>query len=91
MKVIRQTGFDKIFPYIAYIPETLSDNPALIIQLHGAGERGKNFEHVYAGAIAAVNEGAIWNCYVINSTVSVEESSELLNKHLYAYVYKSKN
>lgn len=45
----------------------------------------KNFEHVYAGAIAAVNEGAIWNCYVINSTVSVGESSELLNKHLYAY------
>ena len=40
MKVIRQTGCDKIFPYIAYIPETLSDHPALIIQLHGAGERG---------------------------------------------------
>ena len=45
----------------------------------------KDLEHVYAGAIAAVNEGSIWNCYVINSTVSVEESSELLNKHLYAY------
>ena len=45
----------------------------------------KNFEQVYAGAIAAVNEGSIWNCCVINSSVSIEETSDLLNKHLYAY------
>ena len=30
----------KIFPYIAYIPENISKNPAMIIHLHGAGERG---------------------------------------------------
>ena len=40
MKIIRQEGFEKIFPYIAYEPEKLSDKPALLIQLHGAGERG---------------------------------------------------
>ena len=28
------------FPYIAYIPERISDKPSIIFQLHGAGERG---------------------------------------------------
>ena len=40
MKIYKQPSFDEGFPYIAYIPETHSDHPALIIQLHGAGERG---------------------------------------------------
>ena len=29
-----------MFPYIAYIPDNISEHPALLIQLHGAGERG---------------------------------------------------
>jgi len=41
MKIIRQLSFDEVFPYIAYIPEKLSAHPALLIQLHGAGERGE--------------------------------------------------
>lgn len=45
----------------------------------------KNVEQVYAGAIAAVNEGIIWNCYVVNSSIIVTETSDLLNKHLSAY------
>ncbi|MBQ2721125.1 MAG: dienelactone hydrolase family protein [Clostridia bacterium] len=40
MKTIKQSNNENIFPYIAYIPENLSDKPALLIQLHGAGERG---------------------------------------------------
>ena len=40
MKIIKQTGSDAVFPYIAYLAENTSDHPALIIQLHGAGERG---------------------------------------------------
>ena len=40
MKIVKQTTCDNIFPYIAYIPETISNHPALLIQLHGAGERG---------------------------------------------------
>ena len=40
MHIIKQTDSTAIFPYIAYIPQTLSTNPALLIQLHGAGERG---------------------------------------------------
>ena len=44
MKIIRQPSFDEGFPYIAYIPEKLSTHPALLIQLHGAGERGEGSE-----------------------------------------------
>lgn len=40
MKIIRQETGESIFPYIAYIPDNISPNPALLIQLHGAGERG---------------------------------------------------
>ena len=40
MKIIRQEGCETVFPYIAYIPDNISGNPALLIQLHGAGERG---------------------------------------------------
>ena len=40
MNIIKQTHSEDEFPYIAYIPQTLSQHPALLIQLHGAGERG---------------------------------------------------
>ena len=40
MKIIRQETSENIFPYIAYIPDEISSHPALIFQLHGAGERG---------------------------------------------------
>ena len=40
MKIIRQESSENIFPYIAYIPDEISSHPAIIFQLHGAGERG---------------------------------------------------
>lgn len=40
MKIIREETGKSGFPYIAYIPEEISSHPALLIQLHGAGERG---------------------------------------------------
>ena len=40
MKIIKQENYESIFPYCAYVPENLSEHPALLIQLHGAGERG---------------------------------------------------
>lgn len=40
MRVIRQQDNEFIFPYIAYIPDNVSEKPAMLIQLHGAGERG---------------------------------------------------
>jgi len=44
MKMIKQTDSENIFPYIAYIPDKISSSPALLIQLHGAGERGTGRE-----------------------------------------------
>ena len=44
MKIIKKVNGEAIFPYIAYIPEQLSDHPALLVQLHGAGERGSGGE-----------------------------------------------
>ena len=40
MKIIREETGKLGFPYIAYIPDKISSHPALLIQLHGAGERG---------------------------------------------------
>ena len=40
MKKITEKTCENIFPYIAYIPDNVSSHPGLLIQLHGAGERG---------------------------------------------------
>lgn len=40
MNIIKERTGAYGFPYIAYIPEEVSEHPALIIQLHGAGQRG---------------------------------------------------
>jgi len=45
MKIIREEN-GKIFPYIAYIPDDMSAHPALLIQLHGAGERGSGGDNL---------------------------------------------
>ena len=40
MKISRHPAGEALLPYIAYIPDHISDHPAMIVQLHGAGERG---------------------------------------------------
>ena len=40
MKVIREEANGTLFPFIAYIPDRIGAHPALLFQLHGAGERG---------------------------------------------------
>lgn len=46
MEVVRSSDNKFGFPYIAYISDDVSDNPAMIIHLHGAGERGEGGEHL---------------------------------------------
>lgn len=46
MKIIRQDNFENGFPFIAYVPDEVSENPALLVQLHGAGERGDGGEEL---------------------------------------------
>ena len=40
MRIVKHANTEFGFPFIAYIPDHVSDHPALILQLHGAGERG---------------------------------------------------
>ncbi|MBQ5840339.1 MAG: dienelactone hydrolase family protein [Clostridia bacterium] len=40
MKILKQENAQSAFPYIAYIPDNVSEHPALLFHLHGAGERG---------------------------------------------------
>lgn len=46
MKVIKQPNENMGFPYIAYFSEQISKTPALIVQLHGAGERGNGTDNL---------------------------------------------
>ena len=66
MRIIENTH---IFPYIAYIPDTCSDHPALLIQLHGAGERGNGGEDLSKvlvhGFSKIVNDDNFRDCILI--------------------------
>ena len=69
MKIIKQKDDRCIFPYIAYVPEKLSDSPALIIQLHGAGERGNGKDELdkvlVHGFSKIVNDGNLINAVLV--------------------------
>ena len=69
MNIIRQDNNENIFPYIAYIPENISDRPALIIQLHGVGERGdggKDTDRVLShGFVNIVNDENLKDCILV--------------------------
>lgn len=69
MRIIRQDTCEKGFPYIAYIPDDLSAHPALLLQLHGAGERGNggaDLEKVLIhGFSKVVNDRNLKDCIFI--------------------------
>lgn len=69
MKVIKQHNLDNVFPYIAYIPDEISSNPALIIHLHGAGERGNGSDDLdkvlVHGFPKIVNDENLKDCILI--------------------------
>ncbi len=69
MKIIKQRSSEEIFPYIAYVPENLGEKPAVIFQLHGAGERaegGEELEKVLVhGFSHVVNDDNLKNCIIV--------------------------
>jgi predicted peptidase len=69
MKIIKQENYDNVFPYIAYVPDALSSNPALIIQLHGMGERGnggKELDKVLVHGLSKIaNDENLKDCILI--------------------------
>ena len=69
MKVQKYSHSELGFPFIAYLPDNLSEHPALLIQLHGAGERGagnadldKVLVHGFANI---VNDGNLKDCILV--------------------------
>lgn len=69
MKIIRQDSCENVFPYIAYIPDNISSHPALLIQLHGAGERGSggaDLEKVLVHGFSKIaNDDNLKDCVLI--------------------------
>ena len=69
MKITKQDHNQHTFPYIACIPEKVSDHPALLIQLHGAGERGNGGEDLdrvlIHGFSNIVNDNNLTDCILI--------------------------
>ncbi len=69
MKILKFKTNELGFPYVAYIPENLSSKPALLIQLHGSGERGNGGEDldnvlVY-GFPTIVNDNNFKDCILV--------------------------
>ena len=69
MKIIKEDSPQYGFPYIAYLPDNLSSHPALLLQLHGAGERGNGGEDLdlvlVHGFSKIVNDENFSDCILI--------------------------
>lgn len=69
MKIIKKTGTESIFPYIAYVPDNCAATPALILHLHGAGERGNGYNELdkvlIHGFPNIVNDENLQNCILV--------------------------
>ena len=69
MKTVQYDNFDFGFPFIALEPDNIGENPAIIFQLHGAGERGRGGENLdkilIHGFPNVVNDGNLKNAVLI--------------------------
>ena len=68
MKIIREEN-GNIFPYIAYIPDNVDSHPALLIQLHGSGEKGNGGDELdkvlVHGLSKVANDQNLKNCILV--------------------------
>ena len=66
MKRFEYRGEEWEFPFVAYLEEAKNEKVTLIVQLHGAGERGKNFDHIYRHGIPKLlKEGRTFDAVVL--------------------------
>ena len=69
MNIVKCRGNDLGFPYIAFEPENFGERPAVIFQLHGAGERafgGDDLEKVLIhGFPNTVTDENLKNCILV--------------------------
>ncbi|MBE6787556.1 MAG: phospholipase [Ruminococcaceae bacterium] len=67
MKIIYEDNKDYGFKYVANIPDNISQNPAILFQLHGAGERGEDLNKVFVhGLCNVVNDINLTDCILIS-------------------------
>jgi predicted peptidase len=61
--------YNYTFPYIVYIPDGVGNNPAMIVQLHGAGERGNQIDELdkvlVHGFSKIVTDDNLKNCILV--------------------------
>ena len=76
MKIEKHVDTQDGFPFIAYVPEKVSDHPALLIQLHGAGERGgggADLDRVLVhGFSHVINDDNFKDCILVMPQCSAE-------------------
>ncbi len=66
MEIIRENNKTYGFKYITYIPDDITDNPAIIFQLHGAGERGEDIEKLLTnGFTNIIDDNNFKDCILI--------------------------
>ncbi|MBR3844868.1 MAG: dienelactone hydrolase family protein [Clostridia bacterium] len=68
MKIVTVKENINGFPFIAYIPDHCSEHPALLMQLHGAGERGdgQDVKKVLVHGFAhVVNDDNLKDCILV--------------------------
>ncbi len=69
MNIVKESKVTHGFPYIAYIPDNISSHPALLLQLHGAGERGNGGDEIgkvlIHGFSKIVNDENLKDCILI--------------------------
>lgn len=78
------------FPFVAYYPENICDNMPLIIQLHGAGERGVGHDELCKvdvhGFSKMLQQGEDYPCIFVMPQCSPESfwAAEVLN--IYSFI-----
>ncbi len=78
------------FPFVAYYPETISDNMPLIIQLHGAGERGNGYEDLCKvdvhGFSKLIQKGKEYPCIFVMPQCSPESFWAAEVPNIYSFI-----
>lgn len=69
MKIENYYGYEYFLPFKAFVPEYITDKPALIVHLHGVGERGNGGDELERvtvhGLPKVVSDDNLKNCVMV--------------------------
>lgn len=81
------------FPFVAYFPDNMADNLPMIVQLHGAGERGNGSSELYkvdANGFSHILHGQKeFSCVFIMPQCSTDSFWVAEIPHLYEFILKA--